>query len=306
MYVFYHDSSLGSTEGRLGGEKVARAPITDNGIDPGSFVTYFQGNFTDKALPNGFGPANIMNFFSQKGGRSTSLFANDTSLGHLPDVFSFSAAHLKGTNLYLGVAQDLYLGTTLRLSSDLVNWGKQIVIPGTEFNYYTNGGTPAFIKQPFMYPKLISSDGDSNTEIDPSDFYVIGTTRATNPFNPSVDAQIVDQVHIKLTLPVVTPTPIPICGGFAGATCPPAYRCVYPPGSPYPDQSGSCVLGTPTPSPTPILGDVNGDGKVDIIDIGIVIENYGKKPPPNPKADINHDGIVDIIDMGIIINNYQK
>ncbi len=61
-----------------------------------------------------------------------------------------------------------------------------------------------------------------------------------------------------------------------------------------------------TPPPGTKTGDVNADGKVDIVDIGILIDNYGKSPIPNPKADINRDGNVDIVDIGIIIDNYGK
>ncbi len=65
----------------------------------------------------------------------------------------------------------------------------------------------------------------------------------------------------------------------------------------------------PTPTPTQSTGktgDVNSDGKVDIVDIGIIIDNYGKSPIPNPKADINKDSKVDIVDIGIAIDNYGK
>ena len=44
---------------------------------------------------------------------------------------------------------------------------------------------------------------------------------------------------------------------------------------------------SPTASPTVIAGDVNGDGIVNIVDIGIIISNYGLSPIPNPKADLN-------------------
>jgi chitodextrinase len=49
-------------------------------------------------------------------------------------------------------------------------------------------------------------------------------------------------------------------------------------------------------------GDSNNDGKVDIIDLGIFLSNWGKtsKPP----ADINQDGKVDIIDLGILLSNW--
>jgi hypothetical protein len=64
---------------------------------------------------------------------------------------------------------------------------------------------------------------------------------------------------------------------------------------------------TPTPSPTstPAVGDVNGDGRVNIIDIGIIVDNYRTSPPANPAADVNGDGIVNIIDIGIVVDNYQ-
>lgn len=52
--------------------------------------------------------------------------------------------------------------------------------------------------------------------------------------------------------------------------------------------------------------DVNNDGKVNIVDIGIVIDNYGKSPSPNPKADVNSDGKVGIVDIGIIVDNYGR
>lgn len=53
-------------------------------------------------------------------------------------------------------------------------------------------------------------------------------------------------------------------------------------------------------------GDLNGDNKVDIIDIGIVIDSYGRSPIPNLSADINRDNKVDIIDIGIVIDNYGR
>ncbi len=83
-------------------------------------------------------------------------------------------------------------------------------------------------------------------------------------------------------------------------------------GSSYTDKltgqpcSGSSMPPVPTPTGTQKLGDINGDSKVDIVDIGIAIDNYGKNPIPNSKADINKNGVVDIVDIGIIIDNYAK
>ncbi len=62
----------------------------------------------------------------------------------------------------------------------------------------------------------------------------------------------------------------------------------------------------PVPTQSTKMGDANSDGKVDIIDIGIIIDNYAKSPIPNPKADVNKDGGVDIVDIGIAIDNYGR
>ena len=66
---------------------------------------------------------------------------------------------------------------------------------------------------------------------------------------------------------------------------------------------------TKTPTPTPAkIGDVNGDGCVDIVDIGIVVDFYGEEVTAsgvNKKADVNGDGTIDIIDIGIIIDRYE-
>lgn len=69
------------------------------------------------------------------------------------------------------------------------------------------------------------------------------------------------------------------------------------------------LLGTlppsPSPSPTGKVGDVNRDNRVNLIDIGILIDNYDSTNPTNPRADINGSGRVDLIDIGLIIDNYE-
>jgi hypothetical protein len=54
-----------------------------------------------------------------------------------------------------------------------------------------------------------------------------------------------------------------------------------------------------------LVGDINRDGKVDIVDIGIVIDNYSRTGCNNP-ADANSDCKVDIIDIGLTIDNYGR
>jgi parallel beta-helix repeat protein len=58
-----------------------------------------------------------------------------------------------------------------------------------------------------------------------------------------------------------------------------------------------------------ILGDINGDGKVDIRDLSIVASAFGETPERprwDERADINKDGKVDIRDISIVAKNFGK
>lgn len=49
-------------------------------------------------------------------------------------------------------------------------------------------------------------------------------------------------------------------------------------------------------------GDLNSDGKVDIVDLSTLLTNYGK----SGMGDINNSGLVDIFDLSILLSNYGK
>jgi hypothetical protein len=58
-----------------------------------------------------------------------------------------------------------------------------------------------------------------------------------------------------------------------------------------------------------IPGDVDGNGKVDMRDIGLICMAYGSYPGHpkwNPNADINDDGKVDMRDIGIACMHYGQ
>ena len=55
-----------------------------------------------------------------------------------------------------------------------------------------------------------------------------------------------------------------------------------------------------------ILGDINGDGKVDMKDIAIVAKAFGATPSGprwNPAADVNGDSVVNMLDIAIVASN---
>jgi len=53
--------------------------------------------------------------------------------------------------------------------------------------------------------------------------------------------------------------------------------------------------------------DINGDGKIDMLDLTIILSNWKwEKEPRDYKADINRDGSVNMTDVSIILNNWTK
>jgi hypothetical protein len=55
--------------------------------------------------------------------------------------------------------------------------------------------------------------------------------------------------------------------------------------------------------------DLNGDGRVDIVDVSIVARAFGFKPGGvgwDSRADVNSDGIVNIMDISIVAKDYGK
>lgn len=68
---------------------------------------------------------------------------------------------------------------------------------------------------------------------------------------------------------------------------------------------------TISPSPTitsePLAGDINNDGKVDILDHVLVLSNFGKVVGQDNllmMVDLNHNGKIDIYDYSLIVTNF--
>ena len=47
-------------------------------------------------------------------------------------------------------------------------------------------------------------------------------------------------------------------------------------------------------------GDVNQDGAINILDLVLVGQNLGQKPPSDPKIDVNNDGQINVLDLVLV------
>ncbi|MBI2934178.1 MAG: hypothetical protein HYY29_01275 [Chloroflexi bacterium] len=61
------------------------------------------------------------------------------------------------------------------------------------------------------------------------------------------------------------------------------------------------------PQPVPAIpGDLDGNGLVNVADLGLVVSNFNSAPPGNLPADINKDGMVDIYDLVSVGINFGR
>ena len=158
IYLYYVEDqyTVNRESGRNPGLKVARAPVDNYG--PGSWKTWYNGEWTEDALPAGFDKTD-RDFVYQMGGRSDVVLQPSSGFA----VQRFTVAKLTGTDYYLGVSWDRSQNVALHLSKDLVNWEESSV-------EFLNYGWATL-----CYPQLYNADCSSTSEVDPEDFWIIGT-----------------------------------------------------------------------------------------------------------------------------------
>lgn len=92
---------------------------------------------------------------------------------------------------------------------------------------------------------------------------------------------------------------ITISSGIATVSLPPysvTTLVTYPSGTATPTP-------TTTPSPTPApVGDINGDGKIDVFDLSQLLSNWGTD---YAAADLNHDGTVNVFDLSALLSHWS-
>src|SRR5256884_1440950 len=102
---------------------------------------------------------------------------------------------------------------------------------------------------------------------------------------------------LSVSISQPTPTPPPPPPPAPSPSPSPSSSPTPPPGPPpcpiQPVPVGGC--------PTNPVGDLNGDGKVNILDFSVLLRNWNALGGP---ADLNHDGIVNIFDLSILLSNW--
>ena len=61
-----------------------------------------------------------------------------------------------------------------------------------------------------------------------------------------------------------------------------------------------------TTGPAIIVGDINGDGKVDALDLSILLSNWGKAGATAVQGNLNSDSTVDALDLSMLLTNWSK
>jgi len=70
------------------------------------------------------------------------------------------------------------------------------------------------------------------------------------------------------------------------------------------EQSLAWIL--QTIAPPPIIGDLDGSGIVDILDLNIVLAEWNTNGNADPRADTDGNGLVDILDLNFVLTNWNN
>ncbi|HQU07872.1 MAG: hypothetical protein B7X04_02265 [Parcubacteria group bacterium 21-54-25] len=68
-------------------------------------------------------------------------------------------------------------------------------------------------------------------------------------------------------------------------------------------SGGGSVITTPTTATTTLVGDINGDGQVNVLDFNTLLVQWGETGS-NLSADLNHDGVVDVLDFNLLMAHW--
>ena len=268
----------------------SRSPKSEGGL-PHTWKNYYEGSFSENALPLDFSKEKMERFYSVRGGRATCVFdSTDTTAKERNHLF-FNVAKVRNTPYYLGVVEETEPPKSgvkakwhLRfvISSDLIHWYpvQTCTINQGCYNHIFHWTVEARTLEekdawPYAilsYPVLYNVNGVANDVIDADEFYLLGTNIANNHnlFKLKLSLNLPKDVII----PTNTPTP----------TLAPTANC-----------------------PKKNLGDANCDGKINGYDFSIWLRSQCTTGCVNInlRSDFNNDRKVDDYDYNIWFNNRE-
>jgi hypothetical protein len=210
IYIYYVEGGIykgwtTAEEGRQGGVKIARVPVSD-ALDPTKYQTYYRdsnGNQTwNASLPAGLTKDNMLSFVSVRGPKSSDVLNDNNTTS---DVVRFSVARVRNTNYFIGIEQyhewsSSTYSIAVRFSSNLLDWSpRQIVYSASDWDH-----------SKLNYPIPLDHNGWTNNEVDADDFYIIGSENGPKDYINKLhiykykpDQNLSDQFNL-----IVMPNPV--------------------------------------------------------------------------------------------------
>ena len=245
---------------------------------------------------------------------ATNLSFSPSSVSKNPgQTFTSSVKIVTGTNLVTGVDIELvYNPAVIQLTE---------IVPTSSLGSFTNSTTGQVVKNEinntigkarfiaYTFNRTLGFSGTQNIlniagnviSTSAAGTYQInyGDLTAIAALNESQNALLNKaNLTVNVILPTATPSPSPTPTKSPSST---------PTGSPSPTPTKS-PSSTPTGSPSPIAypnWDVDQNGLINIIDIGLIVDDYDNPDPVTPRADVDKNGMINIIDIGIVIDHYN-
>ena len=91
------------------------------------------------------------------------------------------------------------------------------------------------------------------------------------------------------------------CNVFGVAQCWASFLCVGSSSTPSPLPSPQIVIASPSPVPNAKKGDGNRDGKISLVDLSVLLTNFGKASDFPNEIDLNNDGSINTFDYSSMI-----
>ena len=265
-------------------------PVTDmaHGLDTSSTNMFANGSFT-AGLTDGWTTDNATDI------KADQQLATTTAAG------DYSA--INGHGAYDGTPQGPLDSVYLSNTSSTVDghlFSPTVAVSPTQTYVFNN------------FVNVTSSTGQVNFIVDEynssgtwiSDKYYAGITGSTTANNVQVGNVNFDYVPTSSSVALVR---LQVIASGAGLTAYYDNAQMFPESDAGSGVPSNLTGSTTTPPPTTTTpGDLNGDGTVNILDLSILLTNWGKTGATAAQGDLNSDGTVNALDLSILLTNWGK